>query len=103
MSEMSMVENLKAYGMKKVLDYLDEDPDNNIPKVLDWVEKFDKDKTAGRQFSAVKSVLEDTHSNWYGLVKSLYTDIDSEVRKTLFENFIINATIIGGRRQKKSR
>lgn len=103
MSEMSMVENLKVYGMKKVLDYLDEDPDNNIPKVLDWVEKFDKDKTAGRQFSAVKSVLEDTHSNWYGLVKSLYTDIDSEVRKTLFENFIINATIIGGKRQKKSR
>lgn len=103
MSEMSMVENLKIYGMKKVLDYLDEDPDNNIPKILDWVEKFDKEKTAGRQFSVVKSVLEDTNSNWYKLVKSLYTDIDSEVRKTLFENFIINATIIGGRRQKKSR
>lgn len=103
MSEMSMAENLKIYGMKKVLDYLDEDPDNNIPKVLDWVEKFDKEKTAERQFSAVKSVLEDTDSNWYQLVKSLYTDIDPEVRKTLFENFIINATIIGGRRQKKSR
>ncbi len=103
MSEMRMAENLKIYGMKKVLDYLDEDPDNNIPKILDWVEKFDKEKTAGRQFAAVKPVLEDTDSNWYKLVKSLYTDIDSGVRKTLFENFIINATIIGGKRQKKSR
>jgi len=33
----------------------------------------------------------------------LYTDIDASVRKTLFENFLVNATIIGGQRQKKSR
>ena len=34
-------------------------------------------------------------------MKSLYTDIDDDVRKTIFENFIINATILGGVRRRK--
>lgn len=103
MSDMSILENLQSYGLKKVLAYLDEDPNNNVPKILDWVEKFDKDNVAKRQIKTVRRVLDDTDSNWYKLVESIYTDIDPGVRKTFFENFIINATIIGGKRQEKSR
>ena len=33
--------------------------------------------------------------NWYRLIKSLWTDIDDGVRKTLFENFIVNSALIG--------
>jgi len=103
MSEKSIFENLQSYGLKKVLAYLDADPDNNIPKIIDWVEKFDKDGVVEGQLNAIKNSLDDTDSNWYKLAKSLWTDIDDDVRKTLFENFIINATIIGGKRQKKAR
>lgn len=103
MSEMNIVENLQSYGLKKVLAYLDADPDNNIPKILDWVEKFDRDGIVARQMNTVNVVLRDKDSNWYKLVKSLYTDIDPNVRKKLFENFIINAVIIGQKRQIKAR
>ncbi|NLB10803.1 MAG: radical SAM protein, partial [Clostridiaceae bacterium] len=34
-------------------------------------------------------------NNWYRLVHSLCDDIDSDVRKKLFENFIINSFLIG--------
>lgn len=103
MSEMSIIENMQSYGLKKVLAYLDADPDNNIPKILEWVEKFDKDGVVNRQMNTIGSVLRDKDSNWYRLVKSLYTDIEPGVRKKFFENFIINATIIGGKRQIKAR
>ena len=103
MSEMSIIESLQSYGLKKVLAYLDADPDNNIPKILDWVEKFDKDGVVARQMNTVKKVLGEKDSNWYRFTKSLYADIDSGVRKKLFENFLINATIIGGKRQSKAR
>jgi len=102
MSEMSMLETLQSFGLKKVLSYLDSDPDNNIPKVLEWVEKFDKDGETAAEMRTIKNVLQDPDSNWYQLVKSLYTDIDDSVRKKLFENFIINAAIIGLKRQEKS-
>lgn len=100
---MSIIENMQSYGLKKVLAYLDTDPDNNIPKILEWVEKFDKDGVVNRQMNTISSVLRDKDSNWYKLVKSLYTDIDPGVRKKFFENFIINATIIGGKRQAKAK
>ena len=103
MSEMTMYENFKSFGFKQVLNYLDSDPENNIPKLLDWVKKFDKDGVTKRQMDVIEPVLRDKDSNWYKLVMSLFTDIDDGVRKTLFENFIINAVIVGGQRQIKAR
>ncbi len=103
MSEKTIVENLQTFGLKKVLNYLDSDPDSNIPKILDWVEKFDKEGTVKGQLNAFRNVVENPDGNWYKLIKSLWTDVDDGVRKTLFENFIINATIVGGHRQEKTR
>jgi len=101
MSEKSMVENVKAFAVKKALAYLDGDPDKNIPKLLEWVDKFDKDDEYLTQRNAFRSVVGNPDNNWYRLIKSLWTDIDDDVRKTFFENFIVNANLIGGPRQKK--
>lgn len=99
----SIKEKVQAFGLKKVISYLDSDPDNNIPKIMEWIEKFDKEGDAAPQINAVKSVIANKDGNWYKLIKSLYTDIDAGVRKKLFENLIINAGIIGQNRQKKSK
>ena len=45
MSDITMKQRIQAFGVKRILNYLDANPDENIPKVLDWVEKFDKDRT----------------------------------------------------------
>jgi MoaA/NifB/PqqE/SkfB family radical SAM enzyme len=103
MSEKTIKENLQTFGLKKVLGYLDNDPDTNIPKIIEWVEIFDKEGTVKTQLEIFKDVLHNHDNNWYKLTKSLWTDIDDDVRKTLFENFIINSTIIGGRKQQKAR
>lgn len=103
MSEMTLYEDLQSFGLKKVLDYLDSDPEANIPKLIDWVKKFDKDGVVEPQMRVIEPVLKDKNSNWYKLAMSLFTDIDDGVRKKLFENFIINSVILGGQRQRKSR
>jgi len=103
MSDKTIIENLETFGLKKVLQYFDKDPDENIPKIIDWVEKFDKEGMVKSQLKVFKDVIKNPESNWYKLIKSLWTDIDDEVRKTIFENFIINATIVGGQRQRKVR
>jgi len=103
MSEKNFIESLQSLGMRKVLTFLNSDPDKNLPRIIDWVEKFDKDGIAKVQIDSVKKAIADKDSNWSILVKSLWTDIDDNVRKTLFEDFIINATVLGGKKQKKSR
>ena len=36
MSNRTMVESTKAFGVKQVLRYIDKNPDKNIPKLLSW-------------------------------------------------------------------
>ncbi|AWW25906.1 MAG: hypothetical protein PWP56_1935 [Acetobacterium sp.] len=103
MNKKTVVENAKVYGLKKVITYLDSDPDRNIPKIINWAEKYDKNGMLDNQIKKTREVLSDKNSNWYQLTKSLWNDIDDGVRKKLFENFIVNASIIAGQRQEKSR
>ncbi len=98
----SIGESIKAFGLKKVLGYLDADPEKNISKLVDWLIKVDTDgKHVAPQAIKAKRWLDDKDSNWYQLVKSLYTDIDQGVRKSFFENVLVNATVIGTKRQDR--
>ncbi|MDD3337599.1 MAG: radical SAM protein [Lachnospiraceae bacterium] len=103
MNEKNMKENLQGFAVKKVLDYLDGDPDKNLPKLLAWADKFDKDNLFAGQRRMFHEVIENPDNNWYRLIKSLFTDIDPAVRKVFFENFIVNTSLVGSARQKKAR
>ena len=92
---MGLMDRVKKTGMSIMYDYLDKDPDRNLPKIMDWVDQLaGKDVFAAARKQARK-VIEDPDNNWYRLIKSLWTDIDDGVRKTLFENFIVNSALIG--------
>lgn len=94
-------EKIEAFGLKKVIGYLDSNPNENIPKVIDWIEKLDKDNSYATPYRLAKEALRDPDNNWNKLMNSLYTDIDDGVRKVLFENFIINSLILRNQRKKE--
>ena len=87
---------LQSMAVKQAIAYLEKDPENNIVKLLNWVEAFDRRGRIDKHMKAVRPALSDPDSNWRKLVLKLYTDIDKDVRTTLFENFLLNATIVGG-------
>ena len=93
---MALKENMEAFAVKQALSYLDRDPEKNLPKLLDWVDRFDRKGTLKSQRKAVREALGSKDSNWYKLVMSLWTDIDPEVRNRIFENFIINVKGMAG-------
>jgi MoaA/NifB/PqqE/SkfB family radical SAM enzyme len=82
------------------LDYLGENPRENLPKLLNWADKIDtRDAYKGaRDF--IRNILDHPESNWYRYVLSLWDDIDTEVRKVLFRNFFVNSVLIGRANQK---
>jgi MoaA/NifB/PqqE/SkfB family radical SAM enzyme len=96
-----MLEKINSAALKLAYTYLDSDPDKNIPKLMDWADKLDKDNLVQSQRNAFRSVIDDKESNWYKLIRSVWTDLDAGVRKSFFHNFIANATVIGGARQNK--
>ena len=103
MSKKNMLETIQGFVAKKVLDSFDEAPDTGLPKLLAWADKFDKDNLFQSQRKVFHNIIENPDNNWYRLMKSLWTDIDAEVRKTFFENFIVHTSLIGSARQKKAR
>jgi MoaA/NifB/PqqE/SkfB family radical SAM enzyme len=94
-------QKLKAFGAKQVISYIDKDPDSNIPKLLDWIEKYDKKEAISEQIKSIRIAINSPDNNWYKLIKSLWTDIDDDVRKTIFINFVVNESMMGAPRQIK--
>ncbi|MBF4692136.1 radical SAM protein [Fusibacter ferrireducens] len=103
MNDKTLKEHAESFAGKKVLDYLGEDPDKNLPKLMDWVDRFDMNDLFVSQRKIFRNILDEPDGNWYQLIKSLWTDIDVDVRKKFFNNFMINTVLIGCGRQAKSR
>ena len=102
MNKLNFRENMEHFAVTTALKYFTEDPDKGLPKLLDWADKFDWENVAINQRRAFRNVLDNPDGNWYRLIKSLWTDIDPEVRATFFENFIVNTGLVGLTRQKQS-
>ena len=98
----SIKENAAAAAMRTALNYINgKNPDEAIERVMEWIDRFDsKEGTVKAQMKYVHEYLSDKDGPWYKFVKSFWNDIDPDVREKTFENFIINATILGGRRKK---
>lgn len=96
---MSLKETVEVFAIKKALEYMDKDPETNLPKLMDWFDKIDVKNTLAPQRKAIREVVENPDSNWYKLVMSFWKDIDPGVRNRLFENLIINASLIGYQKQ----
>ena len=102
---MSVMDSVKKIGFRKVYEYLDKDPDANIPKLMDWVDRFagDGPNSFPSQRAAFRRAIQDPDNNWYRLIRSMWTDIDDGVRRTFFENFMLNGNLIGWKKQEENR
>ena len=99
---MKIPDSLKRYGLAKVFDYLDKDPMNNMSKVMDLVNKFSGD-TLSTQREAFDKAINDKDSCWHQLIEKVWTQTDPDVLKTVFNNFFVNANLVGWPKQEKMR
>lgn len=81
------------------LNYLEKDPETNIPKVMKLIDMALPDRWYEGQRAAFRKVIEEK-GNWYQLLLKAY-QMDMGVRKTFFQNFIINASLKGSAVQKE--
>jgi len=97
----SIKEKTQVFAVKQILNYLDEDPDKSLPKLLEWADRFDTGNHFESHRRGFHQAIDNPDNNWYKLLKSLWTDIDPAVRRTVFENFIVNASLKGMPQQRK--
>ncbi len=101
---MSYVGNeIKKLGLMKAYEFLDKDPEANLPRLVDWFDTYVPDGVLSLQCDLFRNIVTEKDTNWYNLLVSLWSDIDDDVRKALFENLIINANALAAPKAKASR
>ena len=91
----NMKEHVESLGAKAVLSYLEGDPEKNIPKIVKWVKTFDRKGIYSAAYPGLVKIASDPQNIWFQFIKSLYSDIDPEVRKRIFRNFLLHSAIQG--------
>ena len=92
-------------AIKTALKYLEKNPEENLPKLMAWVDKFagEGPDSFPAQRDAVRAVVNNPDSNMYRLIMNLFHDVDGGVLRTFFTNFILNANLIGWPVQEEYR
>ncbi|KGF10159.1 radical SAM protein [Clostridiales bacterium S5-A14a] len=91
---MSIKDRVTITMVDQALNYLDKDPLENLPKLLNIVEKFDINHALSKQIKNVREGLDGENDNWRKLLDSIYQDVDSEIIKTLFKNSVLNSVVL---------
>ena len=66
----SIKDSAQAFAVNQVLKYVDSNPQEAFPKLLDWADKFDKDNLYLTQRQQIRKVMEQPDSNWMRLINS---------------------------------
>ncbi len=92
-------------GLKKAFDYIEKNPEENFVKLLDWVDRLagDGPNSFPAQRAAFRNVVANPDSNMYQLIQRVFRETDTDVIKATFENFFINANLIGWPIQEEMR
>ena len=98
----NMKEHVESMGVGAVLSYLEGDPEKNIPKVIKWVKMFDRKGIYSAAYAGLEKIASDPQNIWFKFIKSLYSDIDPEVIKQIFRNFILHSAIQGFAKRTKN-
>ncbi|MDD4508757.1 MAG: radical SAM protein [Eubacteriaceae bacterium] len=99
---MAIKYNLEKFGIKQAVKWISKNPDKNLIKLMDWVDKFAHGEFVGQR-QAVRAAIEDENNAYHPLVNRIVCDMDNGVLTKFFTNFFLNANLIGWDRQEHYR
>ncbi|MBQ7885850.1 MAG: radical SAM protein [Clostridia bacterium] len=97
---MSIKDTMQSIAINQALKYIEGNPEENIPKLMELADKLLPEGWYGTQRDAIRTAI-DEKNNWYQLILKLY-ELDPGVRKTFFKNFLFNASLRGSAIQKEN-
>ncbi len=98
---MKATDHVKRAAYNKAVDYLLEDPENHVRKIMDLLDEAAPDDLFPSQRKAFRTAI-DSQNNWYQLIMKVL-DLNPEVRDTLLRTFIVDANLMAWPEQEKNR
>lgn len=99
---MAVKETMERYGVEKLIDALYKDPEKNLPRMMDWADRFSGGDFAPER-RKLRAVIEDPEDPYHGFIRRLFTDVDPHVLKTTAVNFFVNGVMASWKTQESMR
>lgn len=98
---MGVINSAKRVALNKTVDYLIQDPETNIRKVMSMVDKYVPESVFPTQRAAINGAIE-SENNWYQLIMKIM-DLNPKVRDRLIKTFVVDANLLAWPEQEKNR
>ena len=97
----SIKETMQNFAVNQALNYVEGNPEENIPKLMALADKYLPQGWYESQRAGIRKAIEEKN-NWYQLILKVY-DLNPAVRKAFFQNFLFNASLKGSAIQHENR
>ena len=97
----SIKETMQNFAVKQALNYVEGNPEENIPKLMAMADKYLPEGWYEEARVQIRKAIKEKN-NWYQLILKVY-DLDPGVRKAFFNNFLFNASLKGSAIQHENR
>ena len=99
---MKATDQIKRAAFNKTIDYLLENPERNVAKIMDMIDRVAPDDVFPTQRAAFHQAINDK-SNWYQLIMKILTDMNPQVRDRLIKTFVVDANMLAWPKQEAMR
>ena len=100
---MNISDKIKHDAAMAAWDYIGKNPEANIPKVLDKVEKLDSNGTLSVHINSIRKSFADPENGMRKLALSLFEDIDPAQLRVLYEGLAVNSMLTSAATRAKVR
>lgn len=99
----SVKQVLSTALMNEGLKYIEKDPMENMPKLLDWAEKIVTRENHKRYLQNFREIVADPENNWYKLMERYFDELSPNTRKKFLINYMVNSGMVGIPMQDKAK
>ena len=99
---MKATDQIKRTALNKTIDYLLENPERNVAKIMDMIDRVAPDDVFPTQRAAFHQAIDD-ESNWYQLIMKILTDMNPQVKDRLIKTFVVDANMLAWPKQEAMR
>ena len=99
---MKATDKIKRAALNKPIDYLLENTERNVAKIMDMIDKVAPDDVFPTQRAAFHQAIDD-ESNWYQLIMKILTDMNPQVKDRLIKTFVVDANMLAWPKQEAMR
>ena len=98
---MSLTQTAERAALNKLIDYLDNDPEDHIDKIMDLINKVTPDSVFPTQRAAFTNVIK-SRGNWYDLIMRIFK-LNPKMRSRLLKALIVDGNLLAWSEQEQSR